>query len=158
MELEDKAKVVVSVWGAECVQFLAALAVLPRSIWKKRMNLTVSSRSTEAKQWTRQEIQQILPPNRRDDLCLVFLFHPSSMVLRDCRSVQRRQRPSPPPEAKLNFKIVVWPAPSRSTCCASLPSVLAEIQELLVQKKDNITSIKSVKSQHVIVRSTFKRT
>ena len=34
MELEDKAKVVTSVWGAEFVQFLAALAVLPRSIWK----------------------------------------------------------------------------------------------------------------------------
>ena len=32
IELEDKAKVVASVWGAECVQFLSALAVLPRSI------------------------------------------------------------------------------------------------------------------------------
>ena len=31
MELEDKAKVVASVWGAEFVQFLAALAVLPWS-------------------------------------------------------------------------------------------------------------------------------
>ena len=30
MELEDKAKVVVSVWGTEFVQFLAALVVLPR--------------------------------------------------------------------------------------------------------------------------------
>ena len=29
MELEDKAKVVVSVWGAEFVQFLAGQAVLP---------------------------------------------------------------------------------------------------------------------------------
>ena len=34
IELEDKAKVVASVWGAKLVQFLAALAVLPRSIWK----------------------------------------------------------------------------------------------------------------------------
>ena len=33
---KDKAKVVASVWGAEFVQFLAALAVL--SIWKKRFN------------------------------------------------------------------------------------------------------------------------
>ena len=32
IELEDKAKVVASVWGAKFVQFLAALAVLPRSI------------------------------------------------------------------------------------------------------------------------------
>ena len=32
IESEDKAKVVASVWGAECVQFLAALAVFPRSI------------------------------------------------------------------------------------------------------------------------------
>ena len=30
IELEDKAKVVVSVWGTEFVQFLAALVVLPR--------------------------------------------------------------------------------------------------------------------------------
>ena len=32
MELEDKAKVFAAVWGAKFVQFLAALAVLPRSI------------------------------------------------------------------------------------------------------------------------------
>ena len=36
MELEDKAKVVTSVWGSEFVQFLAAPAVLPWSIRKKR--------------------------------------------------------------------------------------------------------------------------
>ena len=36
METEAKAKVgaVASVWGADLVKFLAALAVLPRSIWK----------------------------------------------------------------------------------------------------------------------------
>ena len=33
MEREVKAKVVAYLWGAEFVQFLAALAVLPRSIW-----------------------------------------------------------------------------------------------------------------------------
>ena len=38
METEAKAKVVPSVWGADIVQFLAALAVLPRSVWKKRFN------------------------------------------------------------------------------------------------------------------------
>ena len=36
MELEDKAKVVTSVWGSEFVQFLAAPAVLPWCIRKKR--------------------------------------------------------------------------------------------------------------------------
>ena len=41
-ELEDKAKVVASVWGAKFVLFLAALAVLPLSIWKNRMNSTTS--------------------------------------------------------------------------------------------------------------------
>ena len=36
METEaKKAKVVASVWGAEFIKFLAALAVLPGSIWKK---------------------------------------------------------------------------------------------------------------------------
>ena len=38
IKTEEKAKVVASVWGAEIVQFLAALAVLPRSIWKNWMN------------------------------------------------------------------------------------------------------------------------
>ena len=38
IELEDKAKVVVSVWGEKSVQFLASLVVLPRSVWKKRLN------------------------------------------------------------------------------------------------------------------------
>ena len=35
---EDKAKVVASVWGAEFSQFLAALAILPMTILKNRMN------------------------------------------------------------------------------------------------------------------------
>ena len=66
METEAKAKVVASDWGAKCVQFLAALAVLPRSTGKKRI------------------IQPLLPnrprQNRRNDLCLLFCLHPSSMV------------------------------------------------------------------------------
>ena len=40
MEREAKAKVVAYVWGADFVQFFAALAVLPRSILKNRMNST----------------------------------------------------------------------------------------------------------------------
>ena len=39
MEREAKATVVASVWRAKCVQFFAALAVLPQSIWKKLLNL-----------------------------------------------------------------------------------------------------------------------
>ena len=35
METEAKAKVIASVWDAAFIKFLAALAVLPRSIWKK---------------------------------------------------------------------------------------------------------------------------
>ena len=38
VEREAKAKVVASDWGAEFIQFLAALTVLPRSIWKKWLN------------------------------------------------------------------------------------------------------------------------
>ena len=34
---EEKAKVVASVWGKEFIQFLAALAILPRTILKNRM-------------------------------------------------------------------------------------------------------------------------
>ena len=77
--IEDKAKVVASVWGAECIQFLAALAVLPRSILKKRMNSTISSNSTEAKQRVLKEIEQILPPNQTtalssNSILLLFLY------------------------------------------------------------------------------------
>ena len=38
IETEGKAKVVASVWGAEFVKFLAALAIFAQSIWKKRLN------------------------------------------------------------------------------------------------------------------------
>ncbi len=48
MEREAKTKVVTSVCGADFVQFLAALSVLPRSIWKNMMNSTVSSKPAEA--------------------------------------------------------------------------------------------------------------
>ena len=42
MEREAKANVVASVWGAEFIQFLATLAVLPQSILKKRLNSSYS--------------------------------------------------------------------------------------------------------------------
>ena len=35
---EEKADLVASVWGKEFIQFLAALPVLPRKIYNKRMN------------------------------------------------------------------------------------------------------------------------
>ena len=81
IEREAKAKVVVSVWGAEFVKFLAVLAVLHDSIWKKRLNSSYSSKLTEAKQLAQQGIEQNLPPNRRDDLCLGFSLHPSSIYV-----------------------------------------------------------------------------
>ena len=56
IETEGKSKVVMSVWGAKFVQFLAALAVLPESIWKKRLNSSVSFKTTETKQLARQGI------------------------------------------------------------------------------------------------------
>ena len=74
MEAEAKAKVVASVWGAEFIQFLAAEAILPRSIWKNRMNSTFFPKLTEAIQLGLQGIEKnsAPPPNRRDDLCLCF--------------------------------------------------------------------------------------
>ena len=61
MKTEAKAKVVASaVWRAEFIQYLVALAILPRSIWENRMNSfnsTFSSKSTEVKQLARQGIE-----------------------------------------------------------------------------------------------------
>ena len=75
MELyRRQGKVVASVCGANFVQFLAALAVLPRSIWKKRLNSSFSFKWTKAKQLTRQDIEHILPPKptRRPLHCLLI--------------------------------------------------------------------------------------
>ena len=57
MELEDKAKVVASVCGAEIITFLALLAVLPWSIWKKRLNSPYSFKWTKARDWTKSASQ-----------------------------------------------------------------------------------------------------
>ena len=46
IKTEEKAKVVASVWGEEFIQFLAALAVLPRTILKNRMNSSFSFKSS----------------------------------------------------------------------------------------------------------------
>ena len=40
IKTEEKAKVVVSVWGEEFIQFLATTAILPRTILNNRMNCT----------------------------------------------------------------------------------------------------------------------
>ena len=76
MELEDKAKVVSLFGGAELVQFFAALAVLPWSYWKKRLNTSYFSKSTEAKQLAWQGIEQVLSPKqtRRPLPCLLIIF------------------------------------------------------------------------------------
>ena len=37
IKTEEKAKVVASVWGTEFIQFLAAPAILPRTIWDKKV-------------------------------------------------------------------------------------------------------------------------
>ena len=58
IKTEEKAKIVAAVWGAKFVQFLAALAVLPRSIWKNK--------------GCGKELNKFCQPNRRDNLCLVF--------------------------------------------------------------------------------------
>ena len=38
IKTEEKAKIVASVWGEDFIKFLAALAVLPKTILKNRMN------------------------------------------------------------------------------------------------------------------------
>ena len=40
IKTEEKTKVVAAVWGTECIQFFATLAVLPGKILNKRMNFT----------------------------------------------------------------------------------------------------------------------
>ena len=84
---EKKLKVVATVWGVDFSQFLAALAILPRTILKNRMNSFFSFKSSwcnspyssngcSAKQAARQGIVFILSG---DDLCLFFCIYPSFM-------------------------------------------------------------------------------
>ena len=76
MELEDKAKVVASDWGAEFVKFLAALAVLPRSVCKKWLNSSTFQIDRG------KQMNKLCPPNRRDatTFAIFFSLHPSSMM------------------------------------------------------------------------------
>ena len=46
IKTEEKEKVVASVWGKELIQFFAALANLPRTILKNRMNSSFSFKSS----------------------------------------------------------------------------------------------------------------
>ena len=73
IKTEEKANVVTSVWGKEFIQFLAALAVLTRTIYNNRMNCnrmisktrinsSHSSKSSKAEQLAWQGILIILPP------------------------------------------------------------------------------------------------
>ena len=74
MEREAKRKVVASVSGSNCVQFLAAQAVLSPSIWKKRLNSFLSFKPTKAKkQLARQGTEQMFPPLFQD----LFFSRPS---------------------------------------------------------------------------------
>ena len=43
---EEKAKVVAAAWGEECIQLLAVLAIVPRTILKSRMNSSFSFKSS----------------------------------------------------------------------------------------------------------------
>ena len=51
IQTEEKAKVVVSVWGEKCFQSLAKLAVLSRTILKNRMNSAFSFKSSWCNSW-----------------------------------------------------------------------------------------------------------
>ena len=56
IKTEEKAKVVAAVWGAEFTQFLARLAILPRTILENRMNSSFSFKSS----WAIHHILQIV--------------------------------------------------------------------------------------------------
>ena len=86
MKAEAKAKVVASVWGATFIQFLAALAVLPRLIWKKRMNHAILSISILLL-WARIKIFLTydmfwIPPRRLEYCGFDFAQSTSSIYLR----------------------------------------------------------------------------
>ena len=65
MEREARAKAVSSVWGAEFIQFLACFGCFA---------------SVDLKEKDEKELNQFCPPNGRDDLCLCFSLHSSSMI------------------------------------------------------------------------------
>ena len=80
---EEKEKVVAAVWGTELIQFIAALAILyqddpllqrPGAIHAILQIVLVQNSYSHAKEMNR------CPPNRSDDLCLLFCLYPSSTV------------------------------------------------------------------------------
>ena len=78
METEGKAKVVASVWGAKFVQFLAALAVLPRSVWKKRLNSTVSFKPFfQLEHHLAQLLQAVIPASTCTVHCTATIAAPN---------------------------------------------------------------------------------
>ena len=80
--------------GADFVQFLAVLAVLPKWIWKKRLNLYYSSKLTEAKQLAWQGSEQNLSPKQiRRPLLLLpypsFFYGRAYVDLVDIRTARK---------------------------------------------------------------------
>ena len=81
METEAKARVVASVWRAEFIHCLAALAILPWSIWKNRMNSTFSSKSTAARNWINSVPQTDMPTFVYASLSVLILCSRESDLL-----------------------------------------------------------------------------
>ena len=83
---EEKGKIIAAVWGKEVIPFLAALAILPRTILKNKMNSSFSfksswcnssysSNSSEQNSKCGKGLNKFCPPNRCDDLCLFFCLY-----------------------------------------------------------------------------------
>ena len=86
MELEDKAKVIASVWGGRICSIPFRSSVLPWSIRKKMLNSSYFSKLTEAKQLAQQGIEQLLPPKqtRRPLPCLIILSSYETVLVLNC--------------------------------------------------------------------------
>ena len=100
----ENAKVVASLWWEEIIQLLAALAILPRAILKKRINYPFLSNHPvaihpiiqnrpSAKQLAQQVIEYILPPKQKRRPL------PSVFILLLCSYCLGKPSPSPNPHA-----------------------------------------------------------
>ena len=100
---EEKAKVITAVWKTECIQFLAALAIFPRTILKNMMNSSFSfksswcnsshsAKSPSAKDLRGKEFNKFCPLNTGDDIFLFFCLHPSSMIFNKKKSIFNKQK------------------------------------------------------------------
>ena len=71
IKTEEKANVVASIWGEECIQFFAALAILPRRILNNRINSSFSCKSSQCnssyycKSSYAKQLEQIFPPKQK---------------------------------------------------------------------------------------------